>query len=247
MREERIRARILKNLLYAGCVVAAAAVGLIILMHTAFVIRTIDVEGCVYSDADLIARELQTDEYSDNSLMLYLQLKTGKQPDIDFVEDVQVSFITPWHICLKVTEKTLFGVIYDENALTYTYFDSAGTVVEVSEGEVSDILELSGTISGDAVIGESLGLLPEGSISYVTEVFGLISDYDLDVYKVYVDSDGAISFNTSGITILLGEDENTEEKFSNLNLVLDQLDGLSGTMDLSTFEETGDDIIFIQE
>lgn len=247
MREERTGARILKNLLYAGLVIAVAAVGFIILMNTAFVIRTIDVEGCTYSDADLIAREVQTDEYSENSLMLFLQLKTGKQPQIDFVDEVQVSFISPWHICLNVTEKTLYGVMYDADTQQYTYFDSAGTVVEISETSVSDILELNGTTSGDAVAGESLKLLPKGSISYVTEVFGLIGEYELDVYSVYVDSDGMISFDTSGITISLGSDENTAEKFSNLVLILDQLDGMSGTLDLSAFEEAGDDIIFTQE
>ena len=247
MKQERRKSGMLKTILYVAVVVIIAVIGIAVMMETAFVINTIDVEGCTYSDPDEITAQIQSDAYSDNSLLLYLQLSTGRVPDVDFVESIKVTFIAPWHICLQVTEKSLYGVVYDSQNLTYIYFDSSGIVAAVSETEISQITPVAGTVSGDATVGAGLNLIPEGSSEYVIEVFALIDDYGLETDQLTVDEDGEISFITSGMTIVLGDNENTAEKFKNLSAILEQLTGMSGTLDLSDFEETGDDIIFTQE
>lgn len=246
IREERRRKKILKYTAITLGILAAVVILCIVLMKTLFVIRTRDVTGCVNSDPDAVIEAMTSEEYSDNSLLLFLQLKNGLQPEVPFVESVQMSFVSPWHITLEVTEKELCGVMYDEETLTYTYFDSEGTVLEISQTAVSGPIEVQGTTSGDASVGMTVPLLPEDVIDYVIEVFGCIEAYDLTVRIVEVDSDGNIYFDTSGITVMLGPQSNTASKFENLALVLPQLGEKSGTLDLSTFESAGDDIIFTE-
>ena len=234
------------SLVYVLAVIVIAVIGCIIILNTAFVITQTDVSGCEYSDEQEVLDAVSGDGYSDNSLMLFLQLKTGKQPDIDFVESVQVSFVTPWHICLNVTEKTLFGVMQNEDG-TYSYFDNSGSVTEISDKNDTQLLQLDATASGDAAEGETLSLIPSGALEYLTEVFALNEQYDLTVSEVYIDTSCHIYLYTSKLTINLGSNTNTAEKFENLALILDQLEGKTGTIDLSGFSAAGDDIIFTED
>ena len=247
IRRQRRRKRILKGILITAAVLAAVVLIGFVLMKKVFVIREMDVEGCVYAQEEEVLAAVQSGDYSENSILLFLQLMFGEQPDAAFVDSVRVSFVSPWQVTLNVTEVTVYGFVYDEDTGIYTYFDADGTVNAISATAVPDTMEVDGTVSGDATKGSELSLIPAGSLDYVLEVFSLISSYDLNVYIVHLDTRGNVYFTTSGITIQLGTDGNTAEKFENLSAILPQLEGKTGTLDLSVFEETGDDIIFTEE
>jgi cell division protein FtsQ len=247
IKQKRKNKRRMRRLLIFFGSLAAVIVIFVVLMLTVFMIRQSDVEGCVNSNATEINEAVYKNDYCRNSLYLLISNQIDPVENMPFVSSVKIKLVTPWHVKLIVNEENLAGYIYDNVSGTYTYLDRGMTIAEKSSKKVDGLIEIKGvsiptTESGDA--GQPLPTEPTTARTYLVSLCDYIRQYEMSVDSLTVESSGAVTMVSGNITIKMGLNVNTEEKFKRLNVILPQLKGQSGTIDLTGWTSEGDDIIF---
>ena len=85
-----------------------------------------EVEGNELYDAKVIEKVVLNDDYSWNSLYVYLKYRFVSTRDVPFVDTMEITLKDPQTLHIKVYEKGMMGYLYissiDENA----YFDKDG-------------------------------------------------------------------------------------------------------------------------
>lgn len=242
------RKRQMKPFLILGGVLLGIIAVFILLMTTIFVIKQSDIEGCVNSNANEVNEALYQNDYCRNSLYLYFHNKNNPLEGVPFVSSVEVKLVNPWHVKIQVKEDDLAAYVYDEANNLYVYTDKEMRIVERSSKKVEDLVEIKGVdlqadASGDAS-GDALPTQPSTARAYLSSIYSYIQQYDLSVSSLTVESSGAITMESGNVTVKLGLNVNTGEKFKRLNAILPMLSSESGTIDLTSWSSAGDDIVF---
>lgn len=243
-RQQRNKYRSGRAALIAVTSVAAVVAIFFLLMSTLFMVRRTDVEGCVNSNPKAVMEAASSGKYSKNSLCLYFKNKLDPVSGVPFVESVKVKLASPWHVTLKVTEKSLIGYVYDESAGTYSYIDTSGRIAEQTQSGIDGLVQITGVTMGDAKAGDVLPAEPSSTGAYLASLCKYAQKYSLDLSRLQVGENGSVTMVCGKISIIMGLDNKTEAKFSRLQIILPKLEGKSGTIDLSGWEDDSDDIIF---
>lgn len=227
---------------------AAVLIVCMVLAATMFVTRTIDIEGCVNSSASSVNDAVTALDHSNNSLFLFYQLNLKDSEEKPaFVSDLKLKFASPWHVRIMVEEEVLSGCVLDETSGYYYYFGPNGKICEITTKIINDIPVVEGISVSNVQVGDDLPTKPESARGYLLSILSQISQLDLQVSSAAIDEDGGVSVTVGSIVIHLGQNENTESKLSRLELILPQLSGKKGEIDLSAWKNSDDDIIFREE
>lgn len=216
-------------LVFLGVLVIAVAV-----IFGLFHIREADVVGNEFYSAEEIKKMVMSDSLAENSL--YLTWKYSQEDAAEalpFLNAVEISMITPYHVQIKVYEKTIAGYLMYSGSRVY--FDTDGTVVEISGEEREGIAPFSGIAMGQPVVGEKIPLEDEAFLSDIVEASYLIHQSGLEPDEVHFDENQELILYFGQVRVLLGNSSSMEDKISNLQALYPEMEGMSGTLHMENY------------
>lgn len=187
-----------------------------------------------YSDEQMIDI-LFPDKASRNTALCYLRDRLRGHEQIPFVEDYKLVFTGPGKVEVIVYEKSVVG--YVSYMSSYMYFDKDGIIVESANSKIAGIPWITGLKFGHIVLYQKLPVESEAIFQEILNLTQILSIYDMKVDKIQYNSLGEATLYMDEIEVILGSNESLNGKVAELNDMLPQLEGLSGTLYLDTYSE----------
>ncbi len=227
-------------------VILAAAIFLITVvwyLWKTYTITTIYVEGNRhYTDEEITKMVMGDNQWSGNSIYLRLKYRHMKTDDIPFVSAMEVDIMAPDTIKITVYEKSLAG--YVSYMGRYMYFDKDGTVVESSQTAVSDVPEVTGLQFDHVVIYESLPVEKTEVFEKILNTTQALDKYELDADQISFDPSYAITLIFGDVRVQIGQGENIDDKLSRLRVILPELAGEKGVLQMSDYKTGTKNVTF---
>lgn len=218
------------------------AILLVMLIYFLCHLSKVTVSGSTLYTENEIEAYVLDDAYSNNTIYVYLKNLIKPKEDIPFVESVKVSIKGRNSVAITVTEKGLLGYIPLADG-TYAYFDEKGTVAEVSDQLVADVMLVNGIACEKAVNGKQLDVDAKTLKTLLTLTQALRKN-EIVVSSITFEDDGTMNLQYGDIVIDMGNKNYLTEKVMRLPYVLPKLEGLAGTLHLENWTEDQTDIVF---
>lgn len=209
---------------------------------TNYTVTTVYVEGTVHYTNDEIIDMVMEGHYGNNSLLLSLKYKDKSIVGVPFVEKMDVSVLDPNTIKIEVYEKSLAG--YVEYLERYMYFDKDGVVVESSMEKTAGIPMVTGLKFDHVILYEPLPVENAAVFSSILSITQLVNKYSLSVDRIYFGSDGSVTLYFGDVKASLGVGDNLDEKIMELQYMIPELEGKSGTLRMENYTEETHNISF---
>jgi cell division protein FtsQ len=238
--KKKKRTWILNVILAVLIILVLAALAVIFL----FRVKDVEIEGNVLYDDATITDWVLDDEYSVNSLYVYFKYKFVPQTERPFIDTFEVSLKNPQTLVITVYEKGMIGYIYNAADKMYYYFDKDGIVIERSEQLIDSVTKVTGIHYDSLALYEKIGGVDDSIFNYLLAVTQNLKKHKLTADEIELDDEGEMTLIFGTITVEFGKDENTEEKTIRLKKILPKLDGKSGTLFLTNWSSSSNNIIF---
>lgn len=212
-----------------------------------FTVETVVVEGNELYSSEQIERMVLNDEYSWNSLYVFLKYRFQEVGEVPFVEEMEISLDNPNTIRIKVYEKGILGYLYIPILGQNAYFDKDGFVVETSKEIIPDVPKVLGVSCNEVVLYEQLQLEEENVFRQLLNLTQTLKKYKLPPEEIVFDESLGATLTYQNIRVIIGSDENLSQKIIRLSYILPQLDGMTGILHLENWSEENTDIIFDKE
>ena len=175
-------------------------------------------------------------KYCDNSIYFCLYYDCWYKDDFPFLDKIHVKMTSPVSLEVTVKEKEITGyaALEDSNI----YFDTKGMAVLQSSSILPDIPQLAGFDLTGAAVGQTLPIDDSRLLGNVTEVFNDTKEAGISVNTITFDSKGAITMEAGSVKVELGQGEYIDEKVRLAAVLLEKLDGKSGTLHLEDYNGT---------
>ncbi len=205
-------------------------------------LENVTVEGTdLYTD-DEIKGYILDDEYSVNTVYVFLKNKLFPKDNAQFIESFDVKIKDRNSINIVCKEKTILGYIANEDG-TYIYFDYNGIIAEISDVYIDGYMRVEGVVSEDAAIGDILNI-GEDEVGYLTSLIKLLQKFDIIPHVISYDENKDITLKYDTYDIVVGSSAYLEEKIDRLEYILPQIEGMSGTLHLENYSNENTDIVF---
>ncbi len=208
-----------------------------------FTVEQVVVTGNEHYDDAMITECVLNDDYSWNTLYVYLKYRFKEPEDIPFVDTMEVSMKLPHTIQIHVYEKGLLGYVYLDSLGQNAYFDKDGIVVETSPEVIEGIPKISGTAVDSVVLYEKLPIESK-TLKNLLSLTQTLKKYELVPDSIICGEDKTYALEYGTIQVLLGSAENFSEKILRMKEIMPKLEGLSGTLHLESWTENTTDITF---
>lgn len=243
IKEERRKKKKRKNILQGilGILIVLALAVLII--FTVFKVKNVEVEGNKLYDAKVIEKAVLNDEYSWNSLYVFLKYKFVNTSEVPFVDTMEISLKDPQTLHIKVYEKGIMGYLYLSSINKNVYFDKDGIVTELSDRVIEDTPQILGIDCKKVVQYEKL---PIGSkrLKQLLTLTQSLKRNDLipDSITYGVENEPVLTYGT--VKVSMGSLEFLTQKVERLAKIKPQLQGMEGTLHLENWTEETTNIVF---
>ena len=243
IREKRKRKKKRKifGLLFLTILLLLAVAALVVVK--VFTVEQVVVTGNEHYDDDRIAECVLNDEYSWNTLYVYLKYRLKEPETVPFVDTMEISMKLPHTIQIHVYEKGLLGYLYLDSLGQNVYFDKDGIVVETSSEVIEGIPEISGTPVDSVVLYEKLPIESK-ILKNLLSLTQTLKKHEMVPDRILCAPDMSYSLEYGTIQVLLGTVENFSEKILRMVQIMPKLEGLSGTLHLESWTENTTDITF---
>ena len=244
IKEERRRKKRRKIGLYILLIlILLIAAGVFIVMNV-FTVENVVVEGNELYSSTQIENMVLNDEYSWNSLYVYLKYIFVDIGEVPFVDTMEVSLDNPHTVHIKVYEKGMLGYLYINSIGQNAYFDKDGFVVETSTEVIDGVPKITGISCEEVVLYEKLQLENSDILRDLLNLTQTLKKYNLLPDEIQYDSNMEPVLYYGTIQVKIGSEDNLSQKVVRLSIILPQLDGLSGTLHLETWTPETTDIIW---
>lgn len=225
-------------LVFVGVLVA----GLVIIFGL-FHVRQVDVIGNEFYTAEEIQNKIMSDSLGKNSIYLTWKYSQPEAAEIlPFLSGVEVSMVNPYHVQIKVFEKTIVGYFMYSGSMVY--FDKDGTVVEISQEQREGVPPYSGISIGQPVVSQIIPIADEALLKDIIEAAALIKQSGLEPLEVHYDDKQQLILYFRNNRVILGDNSYLEEKLSNLKALFSQMEELSGTLHMENYDSSTTRISF---
>ena len=243
IKEKRRKARRRKKILITLLVILLLLALLALVVIKVFRVKQVKVEGNELYDAEVIEQAVLSDEYSWNSLYVFLKYKFVDTKEVPFIDTMEVSLEDPQTLRIKVYEKGRMGYLYissiDENA----YFDKDGFVVETSAEKVADTPKITGIECNEVVLYEKLPI-DEDTLRDILTLTQTLKRSNLVPDSIAYGADNAPVLKYGNVKVEMGSLELLTQKVERLDKILPQLNGMQGTLHLENWTEETTNIVF---
>lgn len=207
-----------------------------------YTITNVYVEGSSHYTSEEIIAMVMGDKLSNNSLFLSMKYQNKSIDDVPFVEKMDVSVIDAHTVKIEVYEKALAG--YVEYLDRYLYFDKDGILVESSQEKTEGIPMVTGLSFDHAVLHQPLSVENDEVFTEILNITQLVNKYELSVDRIYFGADNSLILYFDNVKAALGSGDHLEEKVMELQYILPNLDGMSGTIRMESYTEETKTITF---
>ena len=244
IREVRKRKKRRKTGLYIFLfLVLLIAVGAFVVTQV-FTVKNVVVEGNELYSSKQIENMVLDDEYSWNSLYVYLKYRFVDIGEVPFVDTMEVSLDSPHTVHIKVYEKGMLGYLYIDSIGQNAYFDKDGFVVETSTDVIEGVPKITGIKCDEVVLYEKLTLENKRILRDLLTLTQTLKKYELLPDEISYDSNMEPVLYYGPIQVNIGTEDNLSQKVVRLSIILPQLSGLSGTLHLESWTPETTDIIW---
>ena len=220
--------------------IAALVAGLYI--YNNYTVVNAYVDGNTHYSDQQILDMIMTGKLEKNSMYLSFKYSNKEITGIPFVEKMDIEVLSPDTIKVNVYEKAVAG--YVKYLDRYIYFDRDGIVVETSEMAADDVPLVLGLEFDYVVLHEKLPVENEEIFAEILDITQLLTKYDLDVDKIFFDSEYRMYLYFDSVEVSLGTNENIDEKIIQLQYILPKLEGKSGVLEMSEYNSNTQNITF---
>jgi len=209
-----------------------------------FTVEKVVVTGNEHYENEMIEQWVLNDEYSWNTLYVYLKYRFQEPEQIPFVDTMEVTMQLPHTIEIQVYEKGIIGYVYLNSLGQNAYFDKDGFVVETSSELIEGIPRISGMEVESVVLYEKLPIKGKSVLKNLLSLTQMLKKYELVPDNIIYGSDKSYTLEYGKVKVLLGTAENFNDKILRLSYILPQLEGMSGKLHLESWTENTTDISF---
>lgn len=235
-RRNKRRKRIVR-LAFAALVVAA-----VLIIVFLFRIRDIDIYGNTRHASGEIASGLSYDVLTKNTLYFLWKYKDGEIPDsMPYLNTLHVQMKSPFHVEVQVTEKDLVAYI-DKGE--YVYFDKDGIILEISDEIYDGIPIVTGASTEEPVLYQKLPTQSSAQLRTILSLTQLLAYHSLQAKEIRFGENMEMTVFIDNVEVRLGQDEYLEEKIANLNKIMPNLAGKTGTLHLESFTGRSETVSF---
>lgn len=244
IKEKRKRKRRIKHVL-RGILLFLIAAGIAALVVVKlFTVQKVVVKGNeLYSD-EQIKEWVLNDEYSWNTLYVFLKYRFMEAEDKPFIDTMEITMKPPHVINIEVYEKGMLGYLYIDAVGQNVYFDKDGFVVETSPDVIEDVPKITGLNCNEVVLYEKLKLQQNGVLKDLLNITNMLKKYGLVADEISYESTGDFKLHFGDIDIKVGETRGLEDKIVRIQNILPQLEGKKGVLHMENWTENNTDIVF---
>ena len=205
-------------------------------------VRTVHVRGNSLYTSEEIAEQVISDDSQlmHNTVFLTALYMTPKAPRIPFEESVKVSLNSYDTITITVKDMEIAGFI--PYAGKNLYFSADGIVLENTPLTVKDATFVTGLSITGAKIGTKMTSADEVGLGMVLEVLQILRKYEIKTDCIVLTESGSIVMYMDEIKVILGR-SNFELKISKIAQILPYLEGRSGTINMTNYTSSDQNII----
>ncbi len=212
------------------------------LIVTQFSVTEVTVEGNEHYTEEQIIEMILPEGTWNNSIYLSVKYRNKAIKDIPFIEMMDVEIVSNHAIKINVYEKALAGCI---NYLgNYMYFDREGIVVEASDQLSEGVPQIKGLSFDHVVMHEKIPVEDPSIFARILEVTQLLGKYEIQADKIFFGSGKEVTLYFGQARVLLGNDENLDQKIMQLCSILPHIEGKSGILNMENFDENTINIPF---
>lgn len=209
-----------------------------------FTVEKVVVTGNEHYENEMIEQWVLNDEYSWNTLYVYLKYRFKEPEEIPFVDTMEVTMQLPHTIEIQVYEKGIIGYVYLSSLGQNAYFDKDGFVVETSSEVIEGVPRVSGMEVESVVLYEKLPIKGKNVLKHLLSLTQMLKKYEMVPDNITYGTDKSFTLEYDKVKVLLGTAENLNDKILRLSYILPQLEGMSGKLHLESWTENTTDISF---
>ena len=229
-------------------IIVVAVLVLILLFLLLFRVTDVVVTGNDrYTDAQI--KELCINEEGfNNSILFYLfnrRIETDDVPLLDYIDTIYVDRNT---IQLRAHEKLTIGMFRVGDKVCC--IDQDGVVIEILDYEGSEALNLPliTGLTSRGTVGEQIQIPDYSVLNALQALKSSFDKFDLTPNSIDILKDeedrNTYTLHFGTVSVLMGIDDNLEEKMRRVAAIVPQLAGRSGTLHMESFDESTENIIF---
>ena len=225
-----------------AAVLAIFLAAALLLAVTIFKIRDIEVTGNSFYSSQEIIDKVVIDNYTSNSLFLYLKYQYMDTEEIPFVDKIEVSLVSPGRVKLRVYEKSIVGYVSYMGA--NLYFDKDGIVVESSSEVTEGIPCISGLKFDSLVLYQKLNVADDSVFERILNITQLVKKYELSPDRIEFGNNQALTLYFEEMRVALGNSGSLDEKVGRLHELYPDLEGRTGVLRMENYTEDSKFISF---
>lgn len=226
--------------IFLGIVIVALLLGM--LVYFGCDVKKVTVKGNTLYTAEEIEKYVLDDAYSYNGVYAVVKNFLKRERNIPFVEKVSVRMNGLHSVTITVKEKSMIAYLTLSDG-TYAYFDGEGTVQEVSDRLIEQVMPVTGIACDEAKTGDKLSV-GKDELSYLTALLKGLDKYEIVPQQIRFAEDGGAVVLYQGLEICLGKETYLEEKLMRLPRILPYLEGKNGILHLENWSPDNTDIVF---
>ncbi len=237
-RRKRRRIRLVIALLVVLFLAAAAFV-----IVKVFTVLNVEVEGnALYSD-EQISTTVLNDEYSWNTLYVYLKYRFLDTETVPFIDTMEISIRDPHTLHIMVYEKGTIGYLVNPLSGENVYFDKDGFVVELSDNIISDVPLIEGMEVENIVLYEELPIKKDDLRELLT-LTQTLKRNNLTPDSILYGETYSPVLVYGNVRVFVGDETLLTQKVARMVKIMPSLRDMSGVLHLETWTEEATNIVF---
>ena len=233
---------------------AAAAAGLLVLAALLLVrVDRVQITGNQFYTQEELETLLFPGSLDRSPAVIWLRQKTGRHPEIPFVERYTVRLTGLTGVQVTLYEKSMIG--YVEFSGSFLYFDPDGLIVESASERYGTLPRITGLDFDYAVLRQTLPVEDPKVFTEIQQISQYLEGQEVawgeetrllgDLLDQIDFTGGQITCCFGDIRVFLGTADSLEGKLREMKDILPQLYGRSGTLYLNTYQENVADPSYI--
>jgi cell division protein FtsQ len=243
IKEERRRRKKRRNRLIALLVFLLVLAVAALVVIKVFTVENVEIEGNELYDDAMISGTILNDEYSWNSLYVFLKYRFRKVENVPFIDAMDVSLKSPHTLHVTVYEKGIVGYLYDSGQGQNVYFDKDGFVVEISTDIIEGVPRVDGLSCEEIDLYEQLPI-EKDILKELLMLTQSLKRKDLIPDSILFGRENSPILVYDSVWVQIGSTALLTQKVERMEKILPQLAGESGVLHLENWSEENTNIVF---
>lgn len=185
-----------------------------------------------YSNEEL-KKLIFSEDLDYNSAYAFVKDKWKPHKTLPFVDRYELHWKNPFSLDIIVYEKNIVG--YVEYMSGNLYFDGDGIVVESTKKKLPGIPKITGLKFSKVSLYKTLPVEDKAVFRDILNLSASLKAENLECDHIDYDAMSNATLYMGDIKVLLGNNEDMEQKLSSLKDILPALSGRKGTLDLTKY------------